>query len=111
MQCTFTLFTYFLQYSPKIKELRLNPDIFFFFQMYGLVMEKLFLIPGLKKEGFFLTLVQFIFYTIMAKFEMLQKQQKRRIPLKTYALLAGATLTTMSLSNASLGTDYSIIWK
>ena len=73
--------------------------------MYGVVMEKLFLIPGLKKEGFFLTLVQFIFYTIMAKFEMLQKQQKRRIPLKTYALLAGATLTTMSLSNASLGTD------
>jgi hypothetical protein len=79
--------------------------------MYGVVMEKLFLIPGLKKEGFYLTLVQFIFYTIMAKFEMLHKRQKRRIPLKTYALLAGATLTTMSLSNASLGTDYSIIWK
>ena len=25
----FTLFTYFLQYSPKNKELRLNPDYFF----------------------------------------------------------------------------------
>ena len=73
-------------------------------------MEKIFLIPGLKKEGLYLTLVQFIFYTIMAKFEMLHKNQKRKIPIFTYALLAGATLVTMSLSNASLGKNFSIIW-
>ena len=73
-------------------------------------MEKIFLIPGLKKEGLYLTLVQFIFYTIMAKFEMLHKNQIRKIPISTYALLAGATLVTMSLSNASLGKNFSIIW-
>lgn len=30
----FTLFTYFLQYSPEIKELRLNPDIFFLLDVW-----------------------------------------------------------------------------
>jgi len=93
-----------LSHLPRTSQFTiLSTAVFVFYVMYGVVMEKLFLIPGLKKEGFFLTLVQFIFYTIMAKFEMLHKRQKRRIPLKTYALLAGATLTTMSLSNASLG--------
>ena len=66
-------------------------------------MEKIFLTPGLKQEGLFLTLVQFICYTLLAKLEMLYKGQKRRIPMSTYAILAMTTLTTMSLSNASLG--------
>ena len=46
----------------------------------------------------------------MAKCEMLHKNQKRQIPISTYALLAGATLVTMSLSNASLGKDFFIKW-
>ena len=71
--------------------------------MYGLAMEKIFLLPGLKKEGLFLTLVQFAFYTLLAQLEMLYRREKRHIPMKTYVVLASATLTTMSLSNASLG--------
>ena len=65
-------------------------------------MEKIFLVPGLKHEGFYLTLVQFTCYTILAKFEMFHRGLARQIPLSTYAVLAAATLVTMSLSNASL---------
>lgn len=71
--------------------------------MYGLAMEKIFRQASLKKEGLYLTLVQFVFYTVMAKLEMLHKKERRRIPLSTYLVLASATMTTMSLSNASLG--------
>ena len=39
----------------------------------------------------------------LAKAEMVTKNQTRHIPMKTYAFLAVVTLTTMSLSNASLG--------
>lgn len=57
----------------------------------------------MKKEGLYLTLVQFIFYTIMAKCDMIRSNETRHIPWQTYLLLAAATMTTMGLSNASLG--------
>ena len=66
-------------------------------------MEKIFRIPGLKKEGLYLTLVQFIFYTIFAKVDLYRQGNSRQISFKTYLILAGATMTTMGLSNASLG--------
>ena len=75
----------------------------FFFQLYGVVMEKIFRIPGLKKEGLYLTLVQFIFYTTFAKVDLYRQGHSRQISFKTYLILAGATMTTMGLSNASLG--------
>ena len=66
-------------------------------------MEQIFRIPGLKKEGLYLTLVQFIFYTIFAKADLYRQGHSRQISFKTYLILAGATMTTMGLSNASLG--------
>ena len=66
-------------------------------------MEKIFSLPNLKEEGLYLTLVQFICYTSMAAVEMAYRKEKRYIPIKTHTILASATLTTMSLSNASLG--------
>ena len=66
-------------------------------------MEKIFRIPGLKKEGLYLTLVQFIFYTTFAKVDLYRQGHSRQISFKTYLILAGATMTTMGLSNASLG--------
>lgn len=50
-----------------------------------------------------MTLVQFVFYSVIAKLEMMHRGETRKIPMSVYLLLAGATLTTMSLSNASLG--------
>jgi len=77
--------------------------VFFFYLLYGVVMEQIFRIPGLKKEGLYLTLVQFIFYTIFAKADLYRQGHSRQISFKTYLILAGATMTTMGLSNASLG--------
>jgi len=79
--------------------------VFFCYVLYGLVLEKIFLIPRLKKAGLYLTFVQFILYTLLAKGEMkfVLPSQPRRIPMKTYVLLAVVSITSMSLSNASLG--------
>lgn len=80
--------------------------VFFCYVLYGLVLEKIFLIPRLKKAGLYLTFVQFILYTLLAKGEMkfvLSANQPRRIPIKTYVLLAIVSIISMSLSNASLG--------
>ena len=37
-----------------------------FCKLYGLAMERIFLLPGLKKEGLYLTFVQFITYTTVS---------------------------------------------
>merc|ERR1719420_808657 len=41
--------------------------VFFCYVLYGLVLEKIFLIPRLKKAGLYLTFVQFILYTLVSK--------------------------------------------
>ena len=58
-------------------------------------MEKIFRIPSLKTEGLYLTLVQFIFYTVFAKADMIRLKEFRHIPISTYFILAAATMTTM----------------
>ena len=49
-------------------------------------MEQIFRIPGLKKEGLYLTLVQFIFYTIFAKADLYRQGHSRQISFKTYLI-------------------------
>ena len=73
------------------------PNVFLivFLQLYGVTMEKIFRIPSLKKEGLYLTLVQFIFYTVFAKADMIRLKEFRHIPISTYFVLAAATVTTM----------------
>ena len=41
-------------------------SVFFCYVLYGLVLEKIFLIPRLKKAGLYLTFVQFILYTLVS---------------------------------------------
>ncbi|XP_074637428.1 adenosine 3'-phospho 5'-phosphosulfate transporter 2-like isoform X2 [Acropora palmata] len=58
---------------------------------------------GMKQFGWFLTLVQFGFYSVFGIVETSFKNDKsRKIPLKTYSLLAFLTVATMGLSNTSL---------
>lgn len=83
--------------------------VFFFYLLYGYMQELIFTLDGFKPYGWFLTLVQFAFYTAFAFFERrltggvsASGSHKRHIPLRTYALLAFLTLGTMGLSNASL---------
>lgn len=81
--------------------------VFVLYILYGYFQELIFSLDGFKPYGWFLTLVQFGYYTIFGYFERrIQHSDQcavRRIPLKTYGLLAFLTLGTMGLSNSSLG--------
>ncbi|KJH53075.1 UAA transporter family protein [Dictyocaulus viviparus] len=82
----------------------LSSAIFVFYVGYGYMQELIFRLPGMKPFGLYLTLVQFIIYSICGYAERsLYKENERRLPLKTYCLLAFFTVTTMGLSNASVG--------
>lgn len=81
--------------------------VFVLYILYGYFQELIFSLDGFKPHGWFLTLVQFGYYTIFGYFErQIQSHDQcgvRKIPMKTYALLAFLTLGTMGLSNSSLG--------
>lgn len=81
--------------------------VFVLYILYGYFQELIFSLDGFKPYGWFLMLIQFGYYTIFGYFERrIQSSEQcgiRRIPMKTYALLAFLTLGTMGLSNSSLG--------
>lgn len=80
--------------------------VFALYLIYGYLQELIFTLDGFKPYGWFLTLIQFGYYTIFGYLERQLTEpngQKRAIPLKTYNLLAFLTLGTMGLSNSSLG--------
>jgi len=58
---------------------------------------------GFSGYGWYLTLIQFGYYTVFGKVEMFLRREVRKVPLKTYSLLALTTVATMGFSNASLG--------
>lgn len=76
--------------------------VFCIFLIYGYVQELIFTVEGFKPFGWYLTLVQFGFYTIFGYVESVSTAQTRKIPLKFYCLLAVLTLGTMGFSNSSL---------
>ncbi|KAM5300042.1 adenosine 3'-phospho 5'-phosphosulfate transporter 2 isoform 1-T1 [Ctenodactylus gundi] len=103
--------------------------VFVFYLIYGYLQELIFSVEGFKPYGWYLTLVQFAFYSIFGFIELQLMQDKRRryviifllvkftsisqifvlkivfyrIPGKTYMLIAFLTVGTMGLSNTSLG--------
>lgn len=78
--------------------------VFIFFLLYGYMQELIFTLKGFQPYGWYLTLVQFGYYTIFGLVEKYAtKISARKVPLRTYCLLALLTLGTMGLSNASLG--------
>lgn len=80
--------------------------VFALYLIYGYLQELIFTLDGFKPFGWFLTLIQFGYYTIFGYLERQLTEpngHKRAIPLKTYNLLAFLTLGTMGLSNSSLG--------
>lgn len=91
-------------FSQTIQFLLCSLAVFVFFLLYGYMQELIFTINDFKPYGWFLTLVQFGYYTIFGLVETkIRKIEKRRIPIRTYFLLAVLTLGTMGFSNASLG--------
>ncbi|XP_045463924.1 adenosine 3'-phospho 5'-phosphosulfate transporter 2 isoform X1 [Harmonia axyridis] len=90
--------------SKTVQFILCSLTVFLFFLLYGYMQELIFTINGFQPYGWFLTLVQFGFYTIFGYIETkIQKLKSRRIPLKSYFLLALLTLGTMGFSNSSLG--------
>ncbi|KAK3737523.1 hypothetical protein QZH41_010637, partial [Actinostola sp. cb2023] len=78
--------------------------VLLFYLIYGYVQERIFRIEGFKPFGWYLTLVQFGFYSIFGSVQTIVYEDRiRKIPLKTYAGLAFLTVSTMGLSNSSLG--------
>lgn len=81
--------------------------VFVLYILYGYFQELIFSLEGFKPYGWFLTLIQFGYYTIFGYFERrIQSAEDggvRKIPMKTYGFLAFLTLGTMGLSNSSLG--------
>jgi len=88
-------------FSRPAQFIILSAGIFFFFLLYGYMMELIFSQPGFS-YGWYLTLIQFFYYSIFGKVEMLLREQTRKVPLKVYALLAVTTVATMGFSNGSL---------
>ncbi|EHB06403.1 Adenosine 3'-phospho 5'-phosphosulfate transporter 2 [Heterocephalus glaber] len=78
--------------------------VFVFYLIYGYLQELIFSMEGFKPYGWYLTLVQFAFYSIFGLIELqLIQDKRRRIPGKTYMTIAFLTVGTMGLSNTSLG--------
>lgn len=76
---------------------------FVFFLLYGFLQELIYQLPGFSQFPWYLTLVQFFLYSIFACAERrVRNDLIRKIPIKTYFLLALLTVATMGLSNASV---------
>ncbi|XP_066155080.1 adenosine 3'-phospho 5'-phosphosulfate transporter 2 [Euwallacea fornicatus] len=91
-------------FSETLQFLLCSIAVFVFYLLYGYMQELIFTLKDFKPYGWYLTLIQFGFYTIFGLIEIkIRGIQKRRIPIRTYFLLALLTLGTMGLSNSSLG--------
>ncbi|XP_039285239.1 adenosine 3'-phospho 5'-phosphosulfate transporter 2 [Nilaparvata lugens] len=78
--------------------------VFLFYIIYGYLQELIFTLHGSHAFGWYLTLVQFAFYSIFGFIELaLQgKTGERQVSLKVYSLWAFLSLGTMGFSNTSL---------
>ncbi|KAJ8664561.1 hypothetical protein QAD02_006223 [Eretmocerus hayati] len=77
--------------------------IFTFYIIYGYLQELIFTLDGFRPFGWYLTLIQFGYYTVFGYIECHIRNINRKVPISTYLILALLTLGTMGLSNSSLG--------
>lgn len=92
-------------YNTTTQFLLCCAGVFVLYLLYGYMQELIFTLDGFKPYGWFLTLVQFAYYTVFGYVERTVESNRvpRCIPMRTYVLLAFLTLGTMGLSNSSLG--------
>lgn len=91
------------QFNRTLQFLILTGLTFIFFLLYGFLQELIYELPGFEEFPWYLTLVQFFLYACFAYTERrIRNDHPRKIPLKTYFLLALLTVATMGLSNASV---------
>jgi len=102
----FSILGHDLSYLPDgLKFIICSTGVFLFFLIYGYMQELIFSLPGFRPFGWYLTLIQFGCYAFTGTLEalLLRKDAKRRVPMRTYALLAFLTVATIGLSNTSVG--------
>jgi len=102
----FSILGHDLSYLPDgLKFIICSTGVFLFFLIYGYMQELIFSLPGFGPFGWYLTLIQFGCYAFTGTLEaiLLRKDAKRRVPMRTYALLAFLTVATIGLSNTSVG--------
>ncbi|KAL2085470.1 hypothetical protein ACEWY4_018790 [Coilia grayii] len=91
-------------FNPTVQFFICVAGVFVFYLIYGYLQELIFSVEGFKPFGWYLTLVQFGFYSMFGLVELqLTQDKRRRIPGKTYMMIAFLTVGTMGLSNTSLG--------
>ncbi|XP_063892840.1 adenosine 3'-phospho 5'-phosphosulfate transporter 2 isoform X1 [Helicoverpa armigera] len=90
-------------YSQLTQFLCCSIFVFVFYLAYGYFLELIFAKSEVKPVSLYITLVQFLMTMALSYVESLIRNPiKRKVPLKTYALLAALTLGTMSFSNLAL---------
>lgn len=78
--------------------------VFVFYVIYGYLQELIFQLEEFKPFGMYLTFIQFLVYSFISYFECcINKPFHRKVPLRIYALLAVLTVTSIGLSNTSVG--------
>ncbi|RZF39329.1 hypothetical protein LSTR_LSTR000850 [Laodelphax striatellus] len=91
-------------YSSYKQVLICSVGVFVFYLIYGYLQELIFTLEGSKSFGWYLTLVQFAFYSIFGFLELAfqGKTGERQVSLKVYTVWALLALGTMGFSNSSL---------
>ncbi|CAL4158921.1 unnamed protein product [Meganyctiphanes norvegica] len=92
-------------FSPTVAFLICSAAVFLFYLMYGYVLELIFTLDGMRPHGWYLTLIQFAYYSFFALIQIFISGEsiKRKIPFGTYAIIALLTVGTMGFSNSSVG--------
>lgn len=84
----------------------LGLGVFLTFLLYGYLQELIFSLDGFRPFGWFLTFIQFVFYSVFGLLELFlvtpSEGRSRKIPLYIYAFIAFLTVTTMACSNMSV---------
>ncbi|CAI9725572.1 3' [Octopus vulgaris] len=90
--------------SRTLQFLICSGSVFFFYIIYGYIMELIFRLDGFRPFGWYLTLLQFAWYSFFGIVEShWKKEDARKAPLRTYSILAFISVATIGLSNSSMG--------
>ncbi|XP_041986764.1 adenosine 3'-phospho 5'-phosphosulfate transporter 2 [Aricia agestis] len=90
-------------YSQLVQFTCCSAFLFVCYLAYGYFLELIFSGSEVKPVSLYITLVQFIITACLSYIEsLIRLSTKRKVPLRTYAILAALTLGTMSFSNLAL---------
>ncbi|KAF2363691.1 UAA transporter [Trinorchestia longiramus] len=92
-------------FSTTVRFMICSVAIFVFYVLYGFMLELVFHVKGTEDHGWFITLIQFCYYSFFALVQLSLHRQtlKTKVPMTTYIIIALLTVGTMGFSNSSMG--------